>query len=72
MAKSAMSAMGVAITDWIGIDIGDAAIAIQAAESMSKRHQRDVAILQDLKTVFADDVTNQKVLEIIRYESPKY
>jgi hypothetical protein len=72
MAKSAMSAMGVAITDWIGIDVGDAAIAVQAAESMSKRHQRDVAILQDLKTVFVDDVINEKVLEIIRYEPPKY
>lgn len=72
MAKSAMSAMGVAITDWIGIDIGDAAIAIQAAESMSKRHKRDVAILHDLKTVFADDVTKETVLEIIRYEPPRY
>lgn len=72
MAKSAMSTLGVALMDWIGIDIGDAAIAIQAAESMSKSHKRDVAILYDLRTVFADDVDKENVLEIIRYEPPIY
>ena len=44
----------------------DCVIAINAAITLSKRLQKDVAIMQDLKVVPLDDA-NEPPLEIIRY-----
>lgn len=59
---------GIKVADWIGIDIEDAAIAIQAAQSMAEAHQRDVAILTDLRTIFVEYVGRETILEVVRYD----
>ena len=48
----------------------DAQLAVEAAESMAKRLEEDVAIMMDLSTKPLKAV-DEKPLEIIRYAGPK-
>ncbi len=48
----------------------DAQLALEAAESMAKRLQQDVAIMMDLSTKPLKDV-DETPLEIIRYLRPR-
>ena len=48
----------------------DAELALEAAESMAKRLEEDVAIMMDLSTKPLKDI-DEKPLEIIRYAGPK-
>ena len=48
----------------------DAQLALEAAESMAKRLQQDVAIMMDLSTRPLKDV-EEPPLEIIRYLRPR-
>ena len=66
--KSGLEAMDCAIGSWLDIDLEDAFIAIQAAEQMSRKHGRDVAILNDLTTVFFERADPARILEVIRYD----
>lgn len=45
----------------------DTKVALEAAESMARRFKRDVVILFDLQTKFADEHQGN-YLEIIKYE----
>ena len=48
----------------------DAQLAVEAAESMAKRLEEDVAIMMALSTKPLTDI-DEKPLEIIRYAGPK-
>ena len=48
----------------------DAQLALEAAESMAKRLEEDVAIMMDLSTKLLKDV-KEPPLEIIRYAGAK-
>ena len=48
----------------------DAQLAVEAAESMAKRLEEDVAIMMDLSTKPLKDV-DETPLEIIRYLRPR-
>ena len=48
----------------------DAQLALEAAESMAKRLEQDVAIMMDLSTKLLKDV-DETPLEIIRYAGIK-
>ena len=48
----------------------DAQLAVEAAESMAKRLEQDVAIMMDLSTKPLKDVDEQP-LEIVRYLKPR-
>ncbi len=48
----------------------DAQLAVEAAESMAKRLEQDIAIMMDLSTKPLKDV-EETPLEIIRYLRPK-
>ncbi len=68
--KSQLAVMGIAMTEWEGIDLEEALIAIQAAGVMAKRHQQNIAIMGDLKTViYNEDLT--EVLDVVKCETAK-
>jgi len=48
----------------------DAQLAIEAAESMAKRLEQDIAIMMDLSTKPLKDV-DETPLEIVRYLKPR-
>lgn len=48
----------------------DAQLALEAAESMAKRLEQDVAIMMDLSTKLLKDA-DETPLEIIRYAGPR-
>lgn len=48
----------------------DAQLAVEAAESMAKRLEQDVAIMMDLSTKPLKDV-DEPPLEIVRYLKPR-
>jgi len=50
-----------------GFEKEDTKVALEAAENMARRFKRDVVILFDLKTKFADEHEGN-YLEIIRHE----
>ena len=52
--------------DWPEFDSDDCQVAIQAAQSMAKRFQQDVAIMPDLAVILLRHA-QQTPLEIIRY-----
>ena len=65
--KSQLAVMGIAMTEWDGVDLEEALIAIQAAGVMAKRHGQSIAIMGDLKTViYNEDLT--EVLDVVKYE----
>ncbi len=48
----------------------DAQLAVEAAESMAKRLEQDIAIMMDLSTKPLKDV-DETPLEIVRYLKPR-
>lgn len=53
--------------DWPEFDSDDCQVAVQAAQSMARRFQQDVAIMSDLAVVLLRHA-KQTPLEIIRYQ----
>jgi Trm5-related predicted tRNA methylase len=66
--KSQLSLMGIAMTEWDGVDLEEALIAIQAAGVMAKRLEKNVAIMGDLKTVIYDDQL-EEVLDVVKFDA---
>jgi len=52
--------------DWAEFDSDDCQVAIQAAQSMARRFQEDIAIMPDLAVILLRNAQHTP-LEIIRY-----